>query len=105
MRSDTARFIETQCGKPVGWLDLSHDAEVLSGLMNHTNKNTTATESTEVTVHQAMAALAGFIYQLDDDARMDAAYALDKLTDNPEMHERAAALFLTAFQSGRKKSA
>ncbi len=27
MRTDTARFVEIQCGKPLGWLDVDHSSE------------------------------------------------------------------------------
>jgi hypothetical protein len=56
-------------------------------------------------IEQVMAALADYLVQMDDYARDNAADVLRRLTAHPEEHARAAALFATAFQSGKRRAA
>lgn len=57
------------------------------------------------TPEQLMKGLAVYLEQMDDYARRHAADVLRSLTEAPEEHARAAAMFSTAFQSGKRKSA
>ena len=59
----------------------------------------------EATIDRLMAGLADYLVQMDDYARDNAADVLQRLTRKPEEHARAAALFATAFQSGKRKAA
>lgn len=56
-------------------------------------------------IERLMADLATYLEQMDDYARDNAADVLRRLTTKPEEHARAAALFSTAFQSGKRKAA
>ena len=57
------------------------------------------------TLEQITEALAGYLMQMDDDARDDAGDALRKLAHKPENHSRTAAMLATAFHSGKRKRA
>ncbi|WP_228762784.1 hypothetical protein [Xylella fastidiosa] len=37
MRADTARFVEIQCGKPLGWLDIDHSSKKSSVSADNTS--------------------------------------------------------------------
>ena len=63
-----------------------------------------ATENV-ATFEQITEALAGYLMQMDDDARHEAADALRRLAHKPEIHARTAAMLSTAFHSGQRKSA
>ena len=56
-----------------------------------------ATNST-ASIEELMNGLAAYLAQMDDIARRDASYALERLTTSPDQPERAAALFSAAFQ-------
>lgn len=56
-------------------------------------------------IEQLMAGLSDYLVQMDDYARDNAADVLRRLTAKPEEHARAAALFATAFQSGKRRAA
>jgi transcriptional regulator with XRE-family HTH domain len=58
-----------------------------------------------LSIQEAMAALASYLEQMDDDARRSAAGALRDLAAKPETHVLQAALVSAAFQSRREKAA
>ncbi len=67
-------------------------------------KTTQVATNSNTSIEDLMNELAVYLVQMDDIARKDAAYALERLTTSPDQPDRAAALFKAAFQP-RKQSA
>ena len=102
-----ARNIEEKLGMVRGALDIPGFSRGENALIEKKTATHPAQSATQMlaTLEQITEALAGYLVQMDDDARDDAGDVLKKLAHKPENHARAAAMLTTAFHSGKRKVA
>lgn len=103
LKAEKAALIETSTGYNAQWIISGKGPQKINSPPDAAPDQRQSAPG-PANIEQLMAGLAEYLMEMDDYARGNAADVLRRLAANPKEHARAANLFATAFQSGKRKA-